>query len=188
VPRTRAAVRARCGIAHPRSGAHRSATVRSPEPCKRSSPRACVGAPLGEGSADDGSAWPRSARRQTRTATATSRNPLVRCAESWPAAKTKSGGTPSAGRSSTRLFIGATAIAWGLSLGCTRRTSSAAVLLSRVKLSWASHWDPHPATIGCPAEWRQGWEEKPRSELVSASQRGQTLRSMAQIGRLSARW
>ena len=25
-----------------------------------------------------------------------------------------------------------------------------------MKLSWASHWYAHPATIGCPAEWRDG--------------------------------
>jgi hypothetical protein len=43
-------------------------------------------------------------------------------------------------------------VAW-----CRRRASTGAVQLSRVKLSWAIHWNDQPATIGWPAEWREGW-------------------------------
>ena len=61
----------------------------------------------------------------------------------------------------------------------TRRTANGAVQLSCVKLSWASQAYAHPATIGCPADWREDEWEKPRSGLVSASLRGQTLVSRA---------
>jgi hypothetical protein len=72
-------------------------------------------------------------------------------------------------------------VIWGAAAALTsvpggaRRTLSGAVQLARVRLSGATHWNAQPATIGFPAEWRDAWWWKPRSGLVSASQRGQTL-------------
>jgi hypothetical protein len=56
-----------------------------------------------------------------------------------------------------------------------------------VKVSWATHWYAQPATIGWPAEGRDGWYEEPRSGLGSASQRGQTLTSTAYTAGVSVR-
>ena len=57
------------------------------------------------------------------------------------------------------------------SVGWTRSTSRGAAQLSRTTLSWLIHAEDQPATLGWAAAWREGWSEKPRSGLISASQR-----------------
>ena len=39
----------------------------------------------------------------------------------------------------------------------SRRRLRGVLQLSGAKLSWAIHWLAHPPTIGCPAEWHDGW-------------------------------
>jgi hypothetical protein len=47
---------------------------------------------------------------------------------------------------------------WSVSSkGCSRAASTGAVQESRSKLTWAIHWKAQPATIGWPAECREGW-------------------------------
>ena len=56
----------------------------------------------------------------------------------------------------TRARIWVTAAWLWLSSGCSLAASTGAVQLSRTKPSWLIHWSAHPATIGRPAEWREG--------------------------------
>jgi hypothetical protein len=127
-----------------------------------------------------GQAEQRSARERTRVAMGSRSSPCVTWAESQPASNTHNGGALLGRRRLSRSVIWSTATALAIGLGCTRWMSSGGVPLSRVKLRLASSWYAHPATIGCPVEWREGWEKKPRSGRASASQRGQTRESTAE--------
>ena len=57
-----------------------------------------------------------------------------------------------------KAAIGSAASALACSCGRSRRTRRGAVQLSRAKPTWAIQEYAQPATMGCPAEWREAWE------------------------------